>query len=155
MLVTNIHSHTYKHHIHICVSPFKIPHNGYYVIIKENNFLHIKHLIREIWIEGMKVPIVYIVYSWDDGGLNQGHLWISVIFGCHNFGGCIWYLVGSWLLLIILKYTGQAPTLNNELLVQNVSRALLEKLIGDSLYTTELLRFIFNNQSSPGFCASC
>ena len=113
MLVTNIHSHTYIYHIHIHISPFNIPRNGYYVIIIENNFLHIKHLIREIWIEGMKVTIAYIVYSWGDGGLNQGHLWISVIFGCHNFGGCIWYLGDSWLLLIILQYTGQVPTLNN------------------------------------------
>ena len=29
------------------------------------------------------------------------------------------------------------------------------KLIDYSLYIIELLKFIFNNQSSPGFCASC
>ena len=34
--------------------------------------------------------------------VNFCHFWLS------QFWGCIWYLVGSWLLLIILQYTGQA-----------------------------------------------
>ena len=50
--------------------------------------------------------------------------------------------------------TGPQPSTMNYL-VQNVSRTLLEKLIDSSLHIIELLKFIFNNQGSPGFCASC
>ena len=53
------------------------------------------------------------------------------------------------------KYrTGPQPSTVNYL-VQNVSKALLEKFTDYSLYIIELLKFIFNNQGSPGFCASC
>ena len=137
-------------------------HNGYYVIIIENNFQHIKHLFREIWI---KLPDIFrrpesryslycVFLGWwqSQSGtfVNFCHFWLS------QFGGL--HLVSSGFMATVnhptIYRTGPQPSTVNYL-VQNVSKALLEKFTDYSLYIIELLKFIFNNQGSPGFCASC
>ena len=77
----------------------------------------------------MKITILYVVYSWDDGDLNQGHLWLSIIFGCHYLG----VVSGISGFMATVNHstrfrTGSPPSTMNYL-VQNASRDMLEKFM--------------------------
>ena len=77
----------------------------------------------------MKITILYVVYSWDDGDLNQGHLWLSIIFGCHYLG--VVSGISGFMATVnhsTIFRTGPPPSTMNYL-VQNASRAMLEKLM--------------------------
>ena len=82
--------------------------------------------------------------------MNFCHFWLPQFWALH--------LVSSGFMATVnhptIYRTGPQPSTMNYL-VQNVSRTLLEKLIDYSLHIIELIKFIFNNQGSPGFCASC
>ena len=100
VLVTHIHIHVYTYHTHMHVFPFNIPHNGYYVIITENNFQHIKPPFREIWIKlhdilrrhknNCSLYAICLGWWWSHPGtfVNICHFWLP------QFGDWIWYLVG-------------------------------------------------------------